>query len=70
MKKKATIEAVMDALVEHGRVQVNGFGSLRVQERGEFKTVNPVTREPMIVPPQKVIVFRPSNELKGRVNGK
>lgn len=63
------MEAVMEALEKGDKVQLVGFGTFEVKERAERKGVNPQTKEEMIIPATKTVVFRPGGPLKEAVAG-
>ncbi|RKZ12985.1 integration host factor subunit beta [bacterium] len=56
------------ALEEGDRVELRGFGSFKVKQRGERLARNPRTGESVVVPPKRVPFFKASNELKSRMN--
>ena len=70
---KAAAQAALDAVLEtvalslrqNNRVQLLGFGTFEVSERGPRKGVNPRTGEPLDIGPSKTVRFRPSASLKG-----
>ena len=43
---------------------IQNFGSFEVKKKMERISVNPVTKQRMLVPPKLVLTFRPSNVLK------
>ena len=64
----STIEAITEALVEDGSVQLAGFGVLKVATRGAREGINPLTREAIQIPERKTVVFRAGKLLKTAVN--
>jgi len=63
-----TIESLLSGLTEelqNGKsVTVQGFGSFEVKKKSERISVNPTTKERMLVPPKLVLSYKPSNLLK------
>ena len=63
-----SIKAVFDALVEglhrDSSVQILGFGSFQVKERGARTIRNPSTGQNMSVPPSKTVQFRAGKNLR------
>lgn len=64
---KAAVEAVSNALKKGERVAIPGFGIFSVRERGARKGRNPRTGAVINIPTRKVVVFRPSKDLRGGV---
>jgi integration host factor subunit alpha len=50
-------------------VKLSSFGSFVVRSKGERIGRNPKTGVEVPITPRRVMVFKPSNILKGRVNG-
>jgi len=63
-----TIESLLSGLTEElqsGKsVTIQGFGSFEVKKKAERISVNPTTKERMLVPPKLVLSYKPSNILK------
>jgi integration host factor subunit alpha len=66
---ESIIDEISDALVRGEQVKISSFGSFLVREKGERWGRNPKTGEPARIDPRKVLVFRPSNILRDRLNG-
>lgn len=49
------------------RVCMTGFGTFQVQERAARKGRNPLNGEPVDIPPSKTIIFKPSPQVKKRL---
>ncbi|MBT6878082.1 MAG: HU family DNA-binding protein [Gammaproteobacteria bacterium] len=62
------IDTMQDALGRCERIEIRGFGSFSVHERKARTGRNPKTGEEVPILPRKVLVFRPSQVLKSRVN--
>ena len=61
------LDLVKDALSLGEEVLVSGFGKWSVRQKAERRGRNPQTGEPLILPPRKVVTFRPSRVLKAKV---
>ncbi len=66
----ALIDTVTDALSAGEKVQLVGFGSFEVKERGPRTARNPKTNTPVPVAPTKAAHFNPGKNLKEAVGGK
>ena len=64
----AVFGAIEDALAKGDKVQLIGFGTFEVRERGEKKCINPRTKEEMVCPPSKAPAFKAGKALKEAVN--
>ena len=51
-------------LQEGNVVTIQGFGTFEVKKKAERITVNPTTKQRMLVPPKLVFAYRPSGQLK------
>ena len=51
-------------LQEGNVVTIQGFGTFEVKKKAERITVNPTTKQRMLVPPKFVLAYRPSGQLK------
>ena len=58
-----------DSLVEDGIVKISSFGTFSVRHKGQRIGRNPKTGEEVPILPRRVLVFRPSQVLKDRING-
>lgn len=69
----AVLDAVTDAIIDsvaHGdRIEIRGFGTFQPRPRATKIGFNPVTRQPMHLPANTTILFKPSRELTKRMNG-
>lgn len=65
---KAFTECVSSALENGDSVQLIGFGTFSVAERGERTGRNPKTNETITIPASKSPKFKPGAALKERVN--
>ena len=52
---------------EEGNViAIQGFGSFEVKKKAERISINPASKQRMLVPPKLVLSYRPSNTLKDK----
>jgi integration host factor subunit alpha len=63
-------EIIRETLKSGEDVLVSGFGKFTVRERKERRGRNPQTGEPIMLSPRKVVMFKSSGVLKGKLNGK
>ena len=62
------LDHMTGALAEGEDVAISGFGVFEVVERSPRIGRNPRTREAVPIPARRVVVFRPSEKLKLRLN--
>lgn len=60
--------AIADTLVEGDTVKISSFGSFLVRQKGGRVGRNPKTGEEVPIEPRRVLVFRPSQVMKERIN--
>ena len=65
----AFLDVVGKTLVDEGRVQLPGLGTLIVRERPAQTARNPRTGEKVEVPARRTVGFKLGKALKERVNG-
>jgi integration host factor subunit alpha len=65
---EAVLSEVSDALIRGETVKISSFGSFSVRQKGQRIGRNPKTGEEVPILPRKVLVFRASHVLKGRVD--
>ncbi|MEE8227340.1 MAG: integration host factor subunit alpha [Kiloniellales bacterium] len=65
---EAVLSQVSDALARGETVKISSFGTFSVRQKGRRIGRNPKTGEEVPILPRKVLVFRPSQVLKNRVN--
>ncbi len=66
---EAVLSEISDQLVQGKTVKLSSFGSFVVREKGERIGRNPKTGVEVPIEPRRVMVFKPSNVLKARING-
>jgi nucleoid DNA-binding protein len=59
--------AVIEALVQDGRVELRNFGVFRVKRRRPRRARNPRTGEALTAPGRMAVTFRPGREMQQRV---
>ncbi|MEZ5839903.1 MAG: integration host factor subunit alpha [Hyphomicrobiales bacterium] len=62
------LKEISDSLVEGETVKLSSFGSFVVRSKGERVGRNPKTGEEVPISPRRVMVFKPSNVLKQKIN--
>ncbi|AWM86979.1 integration host factor subunit alpha [Microvirga sp. 17 mud 1-3] len=60
---------ICDCLAAGETVKLSSFGSFIVRDKGERIGRNPKTGIEVPIDPRRVMVFKPSNVLKARING-
>jgi integration host factor subunit alpha len=63
------LNEICDEIAGGNNVKLSSFGSFLVRSKGERIGRNPKTGVEVPITPRKVMVFKPSNILKSRVNG-
>jgi integration host factor subunit alpha len=66
---QTVLSEITDALVKGESVKLSSFGSFLVRSKAERIGRNPKTGIEVPITPRRVMVFKPSNVLKSRVNG-
>jgi integration host factor subunit beta len=61
------LNAVKQALAEGEHIEIRGFGTFKVRKRKARAARNPRTGEAVEVPARQVPVFKPSKNLKAKV---
>ena len=62
-----TFDAIVEALVEEGRIELRNFGVFEVKRRAPRKARNPRTGEKVDVAEKSVVTFKPGKEMEQRV---
>lgn len=62
-----TFDAIVETLLENGRIELRNFGVFEVKQRRARKARNPRTDAPVDVPPKKVVTFKPGKEMEEKV---
>jgi len=67
---ESLLEIIKQTLESGEDVLITGFGKFCVKEKKERKGWNPQTEEELVLRARRVVRFKSSETLKGRVNGK
>ncbi len=67
---EAVLSQISDALWRGETVKISSFGTFSVRQKGQRIGRNPKTGEEVPILPRKVLVLRPSQVLKNRVDDK
>jgi integration host factor subunit alpha len=62
------LDEISEAIVRGENVKLSSFGSFLVRSKGERIGRNPKTGKEVPILPRRVMVFKPSNILKARIN--
>ncbi len=65
---EAVLGMVADTLVSGENVKISSFGSFVLRDKGGRIGRNPKTGEEVPIEPRRVLVFRPSQVMKDRIN--
>ena len=67
---QSVLDEICDAAERGETVKLSGFGSFVVRSKGKRIGRNPKTGVEVPILPRRVMVFKPSNVLKARINGR
>ena len=59
-----TFDAIIETLVEEGRIELRNFGVFEVKKRAARNARNPRTGEKVLVPEKFVVTFKPGKEME------
>jgi nucleoid DNA-binding protein len=62
-----TFEAIIETLVEEGRIELRKFGVFEVKQRKKRKARNPRTGHPVEVEAKNVVTFQPGKDMEEKV---
>jgi nucleoid DNA-binding protein len=62
-----TFDAIVETLIQEGRIELRNFGVFEVKMRKARKARNPRTGAKVDVDPKKVVTFKPGKEMEERV---
>jgi nucleoid DNA-binding protein len=62
-----TFDAIVETLVEEGRIELRNFGVFEVKQRAARKARNPRTGDRVEVPEKYVVTFKPGKEMEEKV---
>ena len=66
---ESVLSEICDCLATGETVKLSSFGSFIVRDKGQRVGRNPKTGIEVPIDPRRVMVFKPSNVLKARING-
>lgn len=66
---EALLELIKSTLASGEDLLVSGFGKFLVKEKKARKGRNPATGDDAILPARRVVTFKCSGQLRGKVNG-
>lgn len=66
---ESVLSEIAGALAKGETVKLSSFGSFSIRQKGERVGRNPKTGVEVPIEPRRVMVFKPSNILKARING-
>jgi nucleoid DNA-binding protein len=62
-----TFNAIVDTLIQDGRIELRNFGVFEVKRRKARKARNPRTGDKVDVEPKNVVTFKPGKDMEERV---
>ncbi len=65
---QTVFQTIVDSLRSGRKVELRGFGSFRIRNRGARIGRNPKTGNRVQVPPKRIPYFKPGKELKEKLN--
>jgi integration host factor subunit alpha len=63
------LDEIRDTIVKGENVKLSSFGSFLVREKGLRVGRNPKTGIEVPIEPRRVMVFKPSNVMRAKING-
>jgi integration host factor subunit alpha len=66
---ESVLSEICDCIASGKTVKLSSFGSFIVRDKGQRVGRNPKTGVEVPIDPRRVMVFKPSNVLKARING-
>lgn len=62
-------DLVREALEQGDKVKISGFGNWIVKDKAARRGRNPQTNDPIVIARRRVLTFKPSQVLRGALNG-
>lgn len=59
---------IKNEVLEGNSIALQGFGTFELRKKSERISVNPTTKQRMLVPPKQTLSFKPSSILKEKFN--
>jgi len=66
---ETVLQILKETLASGEDILIPGFGKFKVNSKDRRKGRNPATGDSLMLPPRKVVTFRPSVKLKQKLNG-
>ena len=66
---EVVLKEISDNLVRGDQVKISSFGSFQVRQKSGRIGRNPKTGQEVPIDPRRVLVFRPSQVMRDRING-
>ncbi len=63
----AFLEEITQQLEDGNAISIQGFGTFEVKKKSERISINPATKQRMLVPPKLVLSYKPSSLLKEKI---
>ncbi|SRR5579875_2265970 len=61
-------DAIIETLLDEGRIELRNFGVFEVKRRRARKARNPRTGQSVLVPERSVVTFKPGREIEQGLN--
>ena len=65
---EAVLEEMASCFEQGEQVKISSFGTFTVSQKTERMGRNPKSGEEAVITPRRVLTFRPSSQMRGRVN--
>ncbi len=65
---RTVLDGIVEAAIEHGRIEIRRFGTFKITHRAARVARNPRTNQQMILPPRYVLTFEPSEIVLEKVS--
>lgn len=61
------LEAIVQGVIEDGRIELRNFGTFELRTRAPRKARNPRTGEVLVVPERQAVVFKPGQAFEAQL---
>ena len=62
-----TVDVIGKELTNSNSIALQGFGTFEIRKTEERISVNPTTKQRMLIPPKLALAFKPSTVLKDKI---
>ena len=62
-----TFDAIVETLLEVGRIELRNFGVFEVKQRKARKARNPKSKQEVFIPERKVVKFKPGKVMEDKI---